>query len=108
MLQKKIKLKFSTPVFPKISSLSPYAAAVSITGLTSHATKQTYTSQRKQVNDLTWPDSEISKFKKAWDAVVEEKSASDPLFKEITASYNKFRQDYSIWSSRAYLKAKKY
>jgi len=64
--------------------------------------------EKKGVTFVTWPDSEISKFKKAWDAVVEEKSASDPLFKEITASYNKFREDYSIWSSRAYLKAKKY
>jgi TRAP-type mannitol/chloroaromatic compound transport system substrate-binding protein len=36
--------------------------------------------------------------------VVVEKSASDPLFKEITASYDAFRKDYQIWSSRAYLK----
>ena len=64
--------------------------------------------QSKGVTFVTWEDSELAKFKKAWDAVVEEKSASDPLFKEITASYNKFREDYSIWSSRAYLKAKKY
>ena len=43
-------------------------------------------------------------FRKAWEEVVKENSASDPLFKEITASYNAFREDYSIWSSKAYLK----
>jgi TRAP-type mannitol/chloroaromatic compound transport system substrate-binding protein len=42
--------------------------------------------EKKGVTFVVWPDSEISKFKKAWDEVVVEKSASDPLFKEITAS----------------------
>jgi TRAP-type mannitol/chloroaromatic compound transport system substrate-binding protein len=60
--------------------------------------------ESKGVTFVTWPDSEISKFKKAWDEVVVEKSASDPLFKEITASYDAFRADYNIWSSKAYLK----
>ena len=64
--------------------------------------------EKKGVTFVTWPDSEISKFKKAWDEVVVEKSASDPLFKEITASYDAFRTDYKIWSSRAYLKSKDY
>ena len=60
--------------------------------------------EKKGVTFVTWPDSEIAKFKKAWEEVVIEKSASDPLFKEITASYDAFRKDYSIWSSKAYLK----
>ena len=60
--------------------------------------------EKKGVTFVTWPDSEISKFKAAWDEVVKEKSATDPLFKEITASYDAFRADYNIWSSKAYLK----
>jgi TRAP-type mannitol/chloroaromatic compound transport system substrate-binding protein len=60
--------------------------------------------EKKGVTFVTWPDSEIAKFRKAWEEVVKEKSASDPLFKEITASYDAFRKDYSIWSSKAYLK----
>jgi TRAP-type mannitol/chloroaromatic compound transport system substrate-binding protein len=64
--------------------------------------------EKKGVTFVTWPDSEISKFKRAWEEVVKEKSASDPLFKEITASYDAFRKDYSIWSQRAYLKSKNY
>jgi TRAP-type mannitol/chloroaromatic compound transport system substrate-binding protein len=64
--------------------------------------------EKKGVTFVTWPDSEISKFKRAWEEVVKEKSGSDPLFKEITASYDAFRKDYSIWSQRAYLKSKTY
>jgi len=56
------------------------------------------------VEFVTWSDADISKFKRAWDSVVEKKSKEDPLFAEITKSYNEFRANYNIWSSRAYLK----
>ena len=44
-----------------------------------------------------------TKLKAAWDEVVKEKSASDPLFAKIQASYQAFRDDYSIWAKNAYL-----
>lgn len=53
---------------------------------------------------VTWPDSELAKFKKAWEEVVAEKSAEDPLFAEVHASYQSFRDKYAIWGSRAYLR----
>ena len=36
--------------------------------------------------------------------VVEEKTAEDPLFKEVHDSYSAFRTKYKIWGDRAYLK----
>ena len=44
------------------------------------------------------------KFRKAWNEVIQEKSAEDPLFKEVYASYSAFREKYAIWGDRAYLK----
>jgi len=56
------------------------------------------------VTFVTWDDSELAKFKKAWEEEVEESSASDPLFKEVYDSYSAFRTKYAIWGDRAYLK----
>ena len=53
---------------------------------------------------VTWKDSELEKLKKAWLEVAEEESAKDPLFAEVYASYKAFREKYSIWGNRAYLK----
>ena len=47
---------------------------------------------------------EIEKFRKAWNKVNNKKSQEDPLWAEIWASYNAFREKYKIWGSRAYLK----
>jgi TRAP-type mannitol/chloroaromatic compound transport system substrate-binding protein len=60
--------------------------------------------ESKGVTFVVWEDSELEKFKKAWEEVVEEKSAEDPLFKEVYASYSTFRKNYAIWGDRAYLK----
>ena len=40
----------------------------------------------------------------AWNEVVAEKSAEDPLFDKIYKSYKAFRDDYAIWRENAYLK----
>ena len=56
------------------------------------------------VTFVTWDDSELAKFKKAWEEEVAESSASDPLFKEVYDSYSAFRTKYAIWGDRAYLK----
>ncbi len=56
------------------------------------------------IRGRTWPDSEIAKFRKAWVEVNAEKSAEDPLWAEIEASYQSYRDKYAVWGSRAYLK----
>ena len=60
--------------------------------------------ESKGVTFVTWNDSEIEKFRKAWNEVIQEKSAEDPLFKEVYASFSAFREKYAIWGDRAYLK----
>jgi TRAP-type mannitol/chloroaromatic compound transport system substrate-binding protein len=59
--------------------------------------------EKKGVTFVRWKDEDLAKLRKAWDEVVKEKSASDPLFAKITKSYNAFREDYSIWAKNAYL-----
>jgi len=44
-----------------------------------------------------WPDSELAKFEKAWNEVVAEESAKDPVFKKIADDYAKFRKEYRVW-----------
>ena len=60
--------------------------------------------QSKGVTFVTWEDSELAKFKKAWEEEVAESSAADPLFAEVHKSYSDFRKKYAIWGDRAYLK----
>ena len=36
--------------------------------------------------------------------IAEEESRKDPLFAEVYESYKNFRQEYTIWGSRAYLR----
>lgn len=58
----------------------------------------------KGVISVRWPDSELAILSKAWDEVVVEMSASDPLFKEIATSYLAFRAKYKLWGDHGYLK----
>lgn len=51
-----------------------------------------------------WPDNVLGKMREAWDQVVQEESAKDPLFKRIYESYSSFRQKYKIWKDHGYLK----
>ena len=51
-----------------------------------------------------WRDDQIAVFEQAWQDVVAEDSASDPLFAEVTESYNKWRKVYSKWGSAQSLK----
>ena len=59
--------------------------------------------EKKGVTFVRWSEKDLAKLKVAWDEVVKEKSASDPLFAKIQASYQAFRDDYSIWRKNAYL-----
>ena len=56
------------------------------------------------VKTRRWRDDQIAEFEKAWNAVVAEDSAKDPLFKEVNESYSKFRKAYSKWGAAQALK----
>ena len=58
----------------------------------------------KGVVSVRWSDEDLAKMSKAWDEVVVEESAKDPLFKEVHASYSSFRAKYQIWKDHGYLK----
>jgi len=57
----------------------------------------------KGVTSVRWPDSELAILRKAWEEVMVEMSAEDPLFKEIAESYSSFRAKYKIWKDHGYL-----
>jgi TRAP-type mannitol/chloroaromatic compound transport system substrate-binding protein len=46
-----------------------------------------------------WPDSTLAAYEKAWNEVVAEESAKDPLFKKVADSYFGFRKQYQVWLS---------
>lgn len=56
------------------------------------------------VNVKTWPPEILAAFRKAWEEVVAEESASNPDFKKVYDSYSQFRQNYSIWRDLGYLR----
>ena len=61
-------------------------------------------SEKYGVNIRRWTDDQIAVFEKAWNEVVEEDSAKDPLFKKVADSYYKFRKSYAIWGTAQALK----
>ena len=59
--------------------------------------------EKKGVTFVRWSDEDLAKFEAAWNEVVSEQSAEDPLFAKIYDSYKSFRDDYAIWRENAYL-----
>ncbi len=51
-----------------------------------------------------WRDDQIAVFEKAWNEVVTEDSAKDPLFKRVAESYADFRKTYAKWGAAQALK----
>lgn len=51
-----------------------------------------------------WSDDILAKMRAAWQEVIEEASAKDPLFKRTYESYAAFRSKYKIWRDHGYLK----
>lgn len=51
-----------------------------------------------------WTDDQLAVFEKAWNEVVAEDSAKDPLFKRVADSYYKFRASYAKWGQAQALK----
>ena len=55
------------------------------------------------VTNHRWTDEQLAVFEKAWNEVVAEESAKDPLFKKVNDSYNAFRAQYKSWGEAQYL-----
>jgi TRAP-type mannitol/chloroaromatic compound transport system substrate-binding protein len=51
-----------------------------------------------------WSDDILKKMRTAWDEVIAEETAKDPVFKRVYESYSAFRKDYAIWRDHGYLK----
>ena len=49
------------------------------------------------VTNRRWPDDVLAAFEKAWNEVLQEESAKDPLFKKVADSYLDFRKKYKAW-----------
>jgi len=56
------------------------------------------------VKTRRWRDDQIAVFEKAWNDVIAEDSAKDPLFKRVYESYAKFRKAYAKWGAAQSLK----
>lgn len=56
------------------------------------------------VNIRRWPDSTLAKFEAAWNEVVVEESAKDPLFKRVADNFYGFRKKYKVWGDAQALK----
>ena len=52
-----------------------------------------------------WPDSTLAIFQKAWEEVVKEESAKDPVFKRVSDHFYDFRAKYRIWGEAQALKS---
>lgn len=60
----------------------------------------------KGVKNMYWSDEMLATFKAKWDEVAKEEAAADPEFAKIWADLSKFREDYKLWSSNAFLPRK--
>jgi len=52
-----------------------------------------------------WSDEELAAFEAAWQEVLEEQSAADPVFKEVADSYLAFRETYKTWGDAQFLQS---
>jgi len=51
-----------------------------------------------------WSDEDLAAFEKAWNEVLKEESAKDPLFKKVADHYLDYRKKYSVWGKAQVLK----
>ena len=58
----------------------------------------------KGVTPHRWSDEVLGEFEAAWNDVVVEESAKDPLFKKVYDSYSAWRKSYKVWKDNGYLK----
>jgi TRAP-type mannitol/chloroaromatic compound transport system substrate-binding protein len=57
------------------------------------------------VHNKRWTDEELAAFETAWNEVLEEESANDPLFKKVADSYQAFRNVYKTWGDAQFLRS---
>jgi TRAP-type mannitol/chloroaromatic compound transport system substrate-binding protein len=60
--------------------------------------------QGKGVQIKTWDPAIIKAMEEKWQEVIKEESAKSENFKNVYASYAKFRDDYKIWRQHGYMK----
>jgi TRAP-type mannitol/chloroaromatic compound transport system substrate-binding protein len=51
-----------------------------------------------------WPDSTLKTMEIAWNEVVKEESAKDPLFKKVADHFYAFRKNYKVWKDAQEMK----
>jgi len=56
------------------------------------------------VHIMTWPPEILGAYRQAWEEVVAEESEANPMFKKVYDSYSSFRENYSIWREKGYLR----
>ena len=59
--------------------------------------------KRKGVTFVRWSNEDLAKMKIAWNEVLKEKSASDPLFRKVAESYSNYRKKIKIVLKYKYL-----
>jgi len=59
---------------------------------------------KHKVQVKRWKDSELAAYEKAWNDVIAEESAKDPLFKRIADDYVDFRKKYALWGEAQFMK----
>jgi TRAP-type mannitol/chloroaromatic compound transport system substrate-binding protein len=57
------------------------------------------------VENVRWTDQELAAFETAWDEVLAEQSAADPIFRKVADSYLAFRKVYKTWGDAQALDA---
>lgn len=63
--------------------------------------------EKRGVKNMYWSDEMLATFKKAWEEVAVELSASSPEFKKAYDDLQAFRTDYAYWSSLGFLPREK-
>jgi len=59
--------------------------------------------RERGVKNVTWPPEILRVMEEKWNEVAAEKSAEDAFFKKVYDDFSKFRREYAVWGSRAYL-----
>ena len=86
------------------------AAGESVAWVYAETEAKNFVAMQKMVDEhgvkiRRWPDSFLAAYEKAWNEVVAEESAKDPLFKKVANSVYDFRKKYRIWREAQHLEA---
>jgi TRAP-type mannitol/chloroaromatic compound transport system substrate-binding protein len=57
------------------------------------------------VENVRWSDEELAAFEQAWNEVLEEEAANDPIFQKVNDSYSAFRKLYKTWGDAQFLQS---